>query len=62
MFVKVWISHKRNLPGGVREGKRSFQELNAPNLEKTNRIKQVGGNVPPTRRGKLGMQMGCFAT
>jgi hypothetical protein len=46
----------------VKEGKRSFQELNTPDLENTNRIMQAGRNAPPTARGMSGMQMGCFAT
>jgi hypothetical protein len=43
-------------------GKKCFQELNAPNLENANWMMQVGGNVPPTARGKLRMQIECFAT
>jgi hypothetical protein len=46
----------------VRERKRCFQELNAPKLENANPMMQFSGNVPQTARGKLGMQIGYFAT
>jgi hypothetical protein len=56
------LSHRSDPGRRAREGKRSFQELIAPDLENANSVMQDGRNVPSTARGTSGMQMGCFAT